>query len=49
MVPEPVAAVILLLPITKKYEEMHEAKNERIKSDENIVDPKVFYMKQIIG
>jgi ubiquitin carboxyl-terminal hydrolase L3 len=48
MVPQPVAAVILLFPITEKYGELHSAKNAKINSGDNKVSKKVFYLKQFI-
>jgi ubiquitin carboxyl-terminal hydrolase L3 len=41
-VPQPVLAVIFLYPISDKQEEFRQSENEKIKTDGQIVDEKVY-------
>ncbi|KAJ3299192.1 Ubiquitin carboxyl-terminal hydrolase isozyme L3 [Borealophlyctis nickersoniae] len=48
-IPRPVAAVVLLFPITPKYEEFRKAEEERIKSQGQTVSPNLYFVRQTIG
>ncbi|CAJ1079747.1 ubiquitin carboxyl-terminal hydrolase isozyme L3 [Xyrichtys novacula] len=47
MVPRPVCAVLLLFPVTDKYEAFKKEEEERLKDQE--VSPDVYFIKQTIG
>lgn len=49
MVPRPVAAVLLLFPITTETEAARKEEQEQIEAQGQTVSPSVFYMKQTIG
>ncbi|XP_068121102.1 ubiquitin carboxyl-terminal hydrolase isozyme L3-like, partial [Hyperolius riggenbachi] len=48
MVPRPVCALLLLFPVTEKYELFKAEEEEKIKSHGQDVDSGVWYMKQTI-
>ncbi|KAJ3152492.1 Ubiquitin carboxyl-terminal hydrolase isozyme L3 [Geranomyces variabilis] len=48
-IPRPVRAVVLLFPITEKYEEFRRAEEAQIREDGQIVSPHVFFVRQTIG
>uniref|UniRef100_A0A2I3M2F9 LIM domain 7 n=2 Tax=Papio anubis TaxID=9555 RepID=A0A2I3M2F9_PAPAN len=49
MVPRPVCAVLLLFPITEKYEVFRTEEEEKIKSQGQAVTSSVYFMKQTIS
>ncbi|XP_076021847.1 ubiquitin carboxyl-terminal hydrolase isozyme L3 [Genypterus blacodes] len=49
IVPKPVCAVLLLFPMTEKYEAFKVEEEERIKAAGQSVSPDVYFMKQTIG
>ncbi|KAL8189924.1 UNVERIFIED_CONTAM: Ubiquitin carboxyl-terminal hydrolase isozyme L3 [Gekko kuhli] len=49
MVPRPVCALLLLFPVTEKYETFRTEEEERIKSQGQEVKPSVYFMKQTIS
>ncbi|XP_061698020.1 ubiquitin carboxyl-terminal hydrolase isozyme L3 isoform X2 [Syngnathoides biaculeatus] len=49
MVPRPVCAVLLLFPITEKYEAFKLEEEERLKSQPQEVSSNVYFMRQTIG
>ncbi|XP_077584189.1 ubiquitin carboxyl-terminal hydrolase isozyme L3 isoform X1 [Stigmatopora nigra] len=49
MVPRPVCAVLLLFPITEKYETFKQQEEERLKLQGQEVSKDVYFMKQTIG
>ncbi|KAI7846271.1 hypothetical protein COHA_000250 [Chlorella ohadii] len=49
MVPKPVAAVLLLFPVTEGTEAARKAEQEEIEAKGQEVSPSLFYMKQTIG
>nr|KAF6428708.1 ubiquitin C-terminal hydrolase L3 [Rousettus aegyptiacus] len=49
MVPRPVCAVLLLFPITEKYEIFRTEEEEKIKSQGQDVTSSVYFMKQTIS
>ncbi|KAJ8404620.1 hypothetical protein AAFF_G00334830 [Aldrovandia affinis] len=49
MVPRPVCAVLLLFPVTDKYESFRMEEEAKIKSQGQEVRPEVYFMKQTIG
>ncbi|KAM6985706.1 ubiquitin carboxyl-terminal hydrolase isozyme L3 [Aplochiton taeniatus] len=49
MVPKPVCAVLLLFPVTEKYESFRLEEEARIKAQDQEVSPEVYFMKQTIG
>ncbi|RMC06949.1 hypothetical protein DUI87_16401 [Hirundo rustica rustica] len=49
MVPRPVCAVLLLFPITEKYETFRTEEEERIKAKGQDVKSSVYFMKQTIN
>ncbi|XP_077472769.1 ubiquitin carboxyl-terminal hydrolase isozyme L3 isoform X2 [Stigmatopora argus] len=49
MVPRPVCAVLLLFPITEKYETFKQQEEERLKLQGQVVSTDVYFMKQTIG
>ncbi|XP_015272608.1 PREDICTED: ubiquitin carboxyl-terminal hydrolase isozyme L3 isoform X2 [Gekko japonicus] len=49
MVPRPVCALLLLFPVTEKYETFRTEEEERIKSQGQAVKPSVYFMKQTIS
>ncbi|XP_061648847.1 ubiquitin carboxyl-terminal hydrolase isozyme L3 isoform X2 [Phyllopteryx taeniolatus] len=49
MVPRPVCAVLLLFPITEKYEAFKQEEEERLKSQQQEVSTDVYFMRQTIG
>nr|XP_019827116.1 PREDICTED: ubiquitin carboxyl-terminal hydrolase isozyme L3 [Bos indicus] len=49
MVPRPVCAVLLLFPITEKYEVFRTEEEEKIKSQGQDVTSSVYFMKQTIS
>ncbi|KAJ3412834.1 Ubiquitin carboxyl-terminal hydrolase isozyme L3 [Chytridiales sp. JEL 0842] len=48
-VPRPVAAVMLLFPVTPKYEEFRKSEEDRLKKEGQIVSDKLYFTKQTIG
>ncbi|KAJ3157563.1 Ubiquitin carboxyl-terminal hydrolase isozyme L3 [Geranomyces michiganensis] len=48
-IPRPVHAVVLLFPITEKYEEFRRAEEAQIREDGQVVSPHVFFVRQTIG
>lgn len=49
MVPQPCKAVLLLFPITDKYEEFRKEEQTRIEKEGQQVSDKVYFMRQYIG
>ncbi|KAG9349552.1 hypothetical protein JZ751_027999 [Albula glossodonta] len=49
MVPRPVCAVLLLFPVTDKYESFRMEEEAKIKSKGQEVSPEVYFMRQTIG
>ncbi|XP_071779655.1 ubiquitin carboxyl-terminal hydrolase isozyme L3 isoform X2 [Centroberyx gerrardi] len=49
MVPRPVCAVLLLFPLTEKYEAFKLEEEEKIKAQGQDVSPDVYFIKQTIG
>ncbi|XP_061547113.1 ubiquitin carboxyl-terminal hydrolase isozyme L3 [Phycodurus eques] len=49
MVPRPVCAVLLLFPITEKYEAFKQEEEERLKSQQQEVSTDIYFMRQTIG
>ncbi|KAK0154431.1 Ubiquitin carboxyl-terminal hydrolase isozyme L3 [Merluccius polli] len=49
MVPRPVCAVLLLFPVTEKYESFRLEEEAKIKAEGQEVSPDVYFMKQTIG
>ncbi|XP_016388919.1 ubiquitin carboxyl-terminal hydrolase isozyme L3-like [Sinocyclocheilus rhinocerous] len=49
LVPRPVCAVLLLFPITKKYETFRQEEEAKIKAQGQAVSSDVYFMKQTIG
>ncbi|XP_034042813.1 ubiquitin carboxyl-terminal hydrolase isozyme L3 isoform X2 [Thalassophryne amazonica] len=49
MVPRPVCAVLLLFPVTEKYEIFKQEEEEKIKIQGQEVCPDVYFIKQTIG
>lgn len=49
LVPRPVCALLLLFPITEKYEHFRAEEEEKIKSHGQDVDSSVYFMKQTIS
>ncbi|XP_036396707.1 ubiquitin carboxyl-terminal hydrolase isozyme L3 [Megalops cyprinoides] len=49
MVPRPVCAVLLLFPVTEKYESFRLEEEAKIKSQGQEVSPEVYFMRQTIG
>ncbi|XP_054643052.1 ubiquitin carboxyl-terminal hydrolase isozyme L3 [Dunckerocampus dactyliophorus] len=49
MVPRPVCAVLLLFPVTEKYEAYKREEEDRLKKQPQEVSPDVFFMRQTIG
>nr|XP_046215226.1 ubiquitin carboxyl-terminal hydrolase isozyme L3 [Oncorhynchus gorbuscha] len=49
MVPRPVCAVLLLFPVTEKYESFRLEEEAKIKAQGQEVSPDVYFMKQTIG
>lgn len=49
MVPRPVCAVLLLFPITEKYEAFKRGEEERLKTDKQDISSDVYFIKQTIG
>uniref|UniRef100_A0A8C8K1P1 Ubiquitin carboxyl-terminal hydrolase n=1 Tax=Oncorhynchus tshawytscha TaxID=74940 RepID=A0A8C8K1P1_ONCTS len=49
MVPRPVCAVLLLFPVTEKYESFRLEEEAKIKAQGQDVSPDVYFMKQTIG
>ncbi|KAM5180623.1 ubiquitin carboxyl-terminal hydrolase isozyme L3 [Mantella aurantiaca] len=49
LVPKPVCAVLLLFPVTEKYEITRAEEEEKIKSHGQDVDSSVYFMKQTIS
>ncbi|XP_029937558.1 ubiquitin carboxyl-terminal hydrolase isozyme L3 [Myripristis murdjan] len=49
MVPRPVCAVLLLFPLTEKYEAFKQQEEERIKAQGQELSPNVYFIKQTIG
>ncbi|KAM8977488.1 ubiquitin carboxyl-terminal hydrolase isozyme L3 [Pelodytes ibericus] len=48
IVPRPVCAVLLLFPVTEKYESFRAEQEQKIKSEGQDVNPSVYFMKQTI-
>lgn len=49
MVPQPVAAVVMLFPIKPESEEYARLEKEKIDTSGQVVSPNVYYMKQTVG
>ncbi|XP_072040521.1 ubiquitin carboxyl-terminal hydrolase isozyme L3-like isoform X2 [Amphiura filiformis] len=49
MVTQPVAALMLLFPLSEKIKEAEKKEVERIEKDGNTVNPDVYFMKQFVG
>uniref|UniRef100_A0A8C9R6P4 Ubiquitin carboxyl-terminal hydrolase n=1 Tax=Scleropages formosus TaxID=113540 RepID=A0A8C9R6P4_SCLFO len=49
MVPRPVCAVLLLFPVTEKYESFRLEEEAKIKQQGQEVSPEVYFMRQTIG
>uniref|UniRef100_A0A3B4ZK25 Ubiquitin carboxyl-terminal hydrolase n=1 Tax=Stegastes partitus TaxID=144197 RepID=A0A3B4ZK25_9TELE len=49
MVPRPVCAVLLLFPVTEKYEAFKQEEEEKLKDQRQEVSPDVYFIKQTIG
>uniref|UniRef100_A0A3Q0SWX9 Ubiquitin carboxyl-terminal hydrolase n=1 Tax=Amphilophus citrinellus TaxID=61819 RepID=A0A3Q0SWX9_AMPCI len=49
MVPRPVCAVLLLFPVTEKYEAFKQEQEEKLKDQPQEVSPGVYFIKQTIG
>lgn len=49
MVPRPVCAVLLLFPITEKYEAFKQEEEERLKTKKQDISSDVYFIKQTIG
>ncbi|KAL4608827.1 ubiquitin carboxyl-terminal hydrolase isozyme L3 isoform X1 [Arapaima gigas] len=49
MVPRPVCAVLLLFPVTEKYESFRLEEEAKIKQQGQKVSPEVYFMRQTIG
>jgi len=49
MVPKPVCAVLLLFPVTEKYESFRLDEEKKILSEGQQVSPDVYFMRQTIG
>ncbi|KAM3935623.1 ubiquitin carboxyl-terminal hydrolase isozyme L3 [Leptodactylus fuscus] len=49
LVPQPVCALLLLFPVTEKYERFRAEEEEKIKSHSQDVDSSVYFMKQTIS
>ncbi|XP_026232540.1 ubiquitin carboxyl-terminal hydrolase isozyme L3 [Anabas testudineus] len=49
MVPRPVCAVLLLFPVTEKYEAFKLEEEEKLKDQRQQVSPDVYFIKQTIG
>lgn len=49
MVPRPVCAILLLFPVTEKYETFRTEEEEKIKAQGQEVKPSVYFMKQTIS
>uniref|UniRef100_A0A8C6S9U1 Ubiquitin carboxyl-terminal hydrolase n=1 Tax=Neogobius melanostomus TaxID=47308 RepID=A0A8C6S9U1_9GOBI len=49
IVPRPVCAVLLLFPITDKYEAFKQEEEERLKTEKQDVSSDVYFIKQTIG
>uniref|UniRef100_A0A3P8S236 Ubiquitin carboxyl-terminal hydrolase n=1 Tax=Amphiprion percula TaxID=161767 RepID=A0A3P8S236_AMPPE len=49
MVPRPVCAVLLLFPVTEKYEAFKQEEEEKLKDKRQDVSPDVYFIKQTIG
>ncbi|KAF3843343.1 hypothetical protein F7725_002192 [Dissostichus mawsoni] len=49
MVPRPVCAVLLLFPVTEKYEAFKHEEEEKLKGQPQDVSADVYFMKQTIG
>ncbi|CAN9497577.1 unnamed protein product [Ophioblennius macclurei] len=49
MVPRPVCAVLLLFPVTEKYEAYKLEEEEKLKEQRQDVSPDVYFIKQTIG
>jgi ubiquitin carboxyl-terminal hydrolase L3 len=49
MIPQPCTALVMLFPITDKYEAFRQNEDEKIKKEGQVVSPNVFFMKQYVG
>ncbi|XP_003386938.1 PREDICTED: ubiquitin carboxyl-terminal hydrolase isozyme L3-like [Amphimedon queenslandica] len=49
MIPQPCAALVMLFPITDKYEAFRKEEEEKIEKEGQTVSPNVYYMKQYVG
>ncbi|XP_061735768.1 ubiquitin carboxyl-terminal hydrolase isozyme L3 isoform X1 [Nerophis ophidion] len=49
MVPRPVCAVLLLFPVTEKYEAYKQEEEDRLKKQLQEVSPNIFFMRQTIS
>ncbi|KAJ3104165.1 ATP-binding cassette sub- A member 1 [Phlyctochytrium bullatum] len=48
-VPRPVIAILLLFPVTDKYEAFRKEQEERLKNGGNVVSPSVYFLRQTIS
>lgn len=49
MVPSPCCAIILLFPVSEKYQNYRKEEAEKLAKEPQIISPNVFYLKQTIG
>ncbi|XP_067842631.1 ubiquitin carboxyl-terminal hydrolase isozyme L3 [Heptranchias perlo] len=49
LVPRPVCSILLLFPVTEKYETFKQEEEAKIKSEGQKVNPQVYFMKQTIS
>ena len=49
MIPRPVIALVLLFPITENYEKFRSTEEEKIKSEGQSLNEKVYFTKQTVG
>uniref|UniRef100_UPI00398F71FC ubiquitin carboxyl-terminal hydrolase isozyme L3 n=1 Tax=Pristiophorus japonicus TaxID=55135 RepID=UPI00398F71FC len=49
LVPRPVCSILLLFPVTEKYEAFKQEQEAKIKSEGQKVSPQVYFMKQTIS
>ncbi|XP_041055923.1 ubiquitin carboxyl-terminal hydrolase isozyme L3 isoform X2 [Carcharodon carcharias] len=49
LVPRPVCSILLLFPVTEKYEAFKQEEEAKIKAEGQKVDPQVYFMKQTIS
>lgn len=49
MVPRPVCAVLLLFPVTEKYEAFKQEQEDRLRDQKQEISPDVYFIRQTIG